>query len=160
MFTLMWPRMNRLLVDSRSIDNASARSVLNRRACCGAATVELVLVAPFILMIVFGTFELARMMMVKQALTNAAREGCRHATLATVKDHLSAERVVRDLVRSAIAKESEVVSVVFSPEFNQSPESGTKIRTVVEVRCADISCLPETFFGGAKVRGIAHMNRE
>ena len=132
------------------------------RSRLAAATIELALVAPFILFIIFGSVEFARMMMVKQSLTNAAREGCRNATLATIQDHESSEEVVRDLLTGTIAgnMDSDIVRVTISPEFHTSPESGTEILTVVEVDCADISWLPATLFAGAKVRGVAFMNRE
>jgi Flp pilus assembly protein TadG len=128
----------------------------------GAATVELALVAPFILFIIFGSVEFARMMMVKQALTNAAREGCRHATLATIRDHDSAEAVVRDLLAGTVGdgQNTSIVRITITPEFHNSPTSGTEILTCVEVDCADISWLPATLFAGAKVRGVASMNRE
>lgn len=128
----------------------------------GAATIEVAMVAPFILFLVFGSVEFGRMMMVKQSLTNAAREGCRHASLATVLNHDSAESVVRDLLDGVIvgSQDPSVVSVTITPEFHGSPSSGTEIVTLVEVDCADISWLPETLFVGAKVRGYAFMNRE
>ena len=127
----------------------------------GAATVELALVVPFILFIIFGSVEFARMMMVKQALTNAAREGCRHATLETIRDHDDAEDVVRDLLAGSIGNDQETcVQVTITPAFHRSPASGTEIVTLVEVACADISWLPASLFAGAKVRGVASMNRE
>ena len=128
----------------------------------GAATIELALVAPFIFFIIFGCVEFGRMMMVKQTLTNAAREGCRHATLATIRDHDSAEAVVRDLLKGTIGgnQDESIARVTITPEFHNSPESGTEIVTLVEVDCADISWLPATLFAGAKVRGVASMNRE
>ena len=134
----------------------------SRRGRLGAATVELALVAPFVFFIIFGSVEFGRMMMVKQALTNAAREGCRHASLATVRDHESSETLVRDLLKSSISSGADegVVQVTFTPAFHSSPEQGTEILVCVEVNCADISWIPETLFAGAKVRGVACMNRE
>jgi len=131
----------------------------SRRA---AATIELALVAPFIFFIIFGSVEFARLMMVKQSLTNAAREGCRHASLATSQDHKSSEEVVRGLLHGMIAgyEDSEIVRIMITPEFHTSPASGTEILTVIEVDCEDISWLPATMFAGAKVRGVALLNRE
>ena len=47
----------------------------------GAAAVELALVAPLLLTMVFGIIEFGWTMMIRQSLINAAREGCRTATL-------------------------------------------------------------------------------
>ena len=61
--------------------NSTVRSFTRRsfRNCRGAAAVEFAFVAPFILFLVFGSIEFARMVMIKQVLTSAARDGCRHA---------------------------------------------------------------------------------
>jgi Flp pilus assembly protein TadG len=47
----------------------------------GAAAVELAVVAPVLLTLVFGIIEFGWTMMVRQTMINAAREGCRAATL-------------------------------------------------------------------------------
>ena len=47
----------------------------------GAAAVELALVAPVLLTMVFGIIKFGWTMMIRQSLINAAREGCRTATL-------------------------------------------------------------------------------
>ncbi len=56
---------------------SSNRSSAPRR--CGAVTVELALVLPIFLMLVFGIIEFGRGFMVGQLVTNAAREGARRA---------------------------------------------------------------------------------
>lgn len=145
----------------RSYKTRRSGTKLHRKRL-GAATVEFAMVAPFIFFIIFGSVEFARMMMVKQALTNAAREGCRHATLATVLDFESAEDVVRNLLTGTIvgSLDPAVVQVSISPESGGGLTSGTELLTLVEVNCADISWIPSTIFAGAKIRGVAFMNRE
>ncbi len=55
-----------------------AEPILNRRSARrGVAAVELALVAPFLCALVMGMFEMGRLVMVKEILTNAARKGCR-----------------------------------------------------------------------------------
>src|SRR5437879_4087676 len=44
---------------------------------CGASAVEFAFVAPVFFLMVLGMIELARGIMVRHALTNAARQGCR-----------------------------------------------------------------------------------
>ncbi len=151
-----------LSVDKHVRSNYRHPATKRAHSRLGAATVELALVAPFILFIIFGSVEFARMMMVKQTLTNAAREGCRHATLATSRDHESAETVVRALLKGTVAdgQDPGMVRVTITPSFQSSPVSGTEIQALVEVDCADVSWLPATLFAGAKVRGVACMNRE
>lgn len=46
----------------------------------GSATVELAVVAPFIMVLLVGTLQVGRMVQVSQILSNAAREGARKAS--------------------------------------------------------------------------------
>ncbi|MGI9518588.1 MAG: TadE/TadG family type IV pilus assembly protein [Pirellulaceae bacterium] len=133
-----------------------------RRPRRGAAVVELAFVAPFILFLVFGAFEFFRMMMVKQALTNAAREGCRTAVLVTTESHQQAEAVTRSYLRGVMADFEDVskLRISISPAFESVPNGGSEISTSVEVDCADVSWLPPMFLAGAKIRGAATMQRE
>jgi len=128
----------------------------------GAAVVELALVSPFILFLIFGAFEFFRMMMVKQALTNAAREGCRTAVLVTTESHSKAESVARSYLRGVVTDFEDVntLRISVTPDFSASPVDGTEISTSVEVDCADVSWLPPMFLAGAKIRGTATMQRE
>jgi len=128
----------------------------------GTATVEMAIVSPFIFLIVFGSIEFARMMMVRQALTNAAREGCRHACLVTTQQSTYAAPVVRERLRGVIANSSETdaLRIAVEPSFTTSPAAGTRITASVEIDCSDVSWLPPFFTGQAKIRGTSSMNRE
>ena len=123
---------------------------------------EMALVVPFVLFLIFMCIEFSRMMMIKQSLTNAAREGCRHCTLATMQDPTDADDLVRYRLRGVVAnyEDENVVRVTVSPTFTGSPESGTEIVTTVEVDCADVSWFPTAMFAGAKIRAVSAMKRE
>ncbi len=54
---------------------------LCRRNRQGAAAVEFAIVAPVFFLMVFGMIEFGRAIMVKQVMTNAARDGARLAIL-------------------------------------------------------------------------------
>ncbi|HKD35984.1 MAG TPA: TadE/TadG family type IV pilus assembly protein, partial [Pirellulales bacterium] len=56
---------------------ASGRAASKRSRRRGIAAVEFAVLAPFMTIVVLGTFELARGIMVKQVLNDAARRGCR-----------------------------------------------------------------------------------
>jgi len=134
----------------------------NRFLRCGAATVEMAFVAPFVFLLIFSSIEFARMMMVRQAVTNAAREGCRHAALITTQNQTDADAVIRDMLRGVIQNvdDSDKLRVQITPEFTASPASGTRITASVDVDCADVSWLPPLFYAGARIGGTASMNRE
>lgn len=102
------------------------------------------------------------MMMIRQALTNAAREGCRQACLVSTQEDAKADEIIRQKLQGVIANVSDeqIVRVTIEPGFSTSPPSGTNITTVVEVDCEDVSWLPPFFFAGAKIRGTSSMDRE
>jgi hypothetical protein len=128
----------------------------------GVAAIEFALVAPFILFIIFGAVEFARMMMVKQALTSAAREGCRHATLATTLASEDSDTLVRQILKPTVSNshDSGIVKINIAPSFSAKPDSGSVIVMAIEVDCSDITWLPEMFLCGGKIRGSASMSRE
>jgi Flp pilus assembly protein TadG len=57
-----------------------------RRRFRAAAVVEFAVVTPLLLTILFGIIEYGYIFMVRQTLTNAAREGCRTAILQTTEE--------------------------------------------------------------------------
>jgi Flp pilus assembly protein TadG len=52
-------------------------AIARRRPRRGIAATEVAVLAPFLCALVMGMFELGRLVMVKETLTNAARKGCR-----------------------------------------------------------------------------------
>jgi hypothetical protein len=61
--------------------SAKARGSQPRRNDCGSAAVELALVLPLMLLVVFGVIDFGRMLNTQITLTEAAREGARAAAL-------------------------------------------------------------------------------
>lgn len=57
------------------------RWILRRHRCRAAAVVEMAIVSPLLLTMLFGIIEFGWVFSIKQSLTNAAREGCRVATM-------------------------------------------------------------------------------
>jgi len=128
----------------------------------GTATVEMAFVAPVIFLLVFGSIEFARMMMVRQALTNAARDGCRTACLATTQSDALAKTKIRESLRGVIedAASTEALRITIDPPFTDSPASGTSLTALVEIDCEDVSWLPPFLTKGARIRCSSKMNRE
>ncbi len=128
----------------------------------GTATVEMAFVAPVILLLVFGSIEFARMMMVRQALTNASREGCRKACLASTESDEQPIKTLRESLRGVIddATTTEDLRITIVPSTTTAMASGTKITTVVEIDCENVSWLPPFLTKGAKIRCTSSMNRE
>src|SRR5438874_377208 len=72
-----------------------SRASRQRRA---SVTVEFALVAPFLTFLLLGTFELARGIMVKQMLNDAARKACREGVLPG-KGNTDITNQVNDILR-------------------------------------------------------------
>jgi Flp pilus assembly protein TadG len=128
----------------------------------GATTVEMAIVTPFFFFLVFGLVEFARMVMVQQVLTNAAREGTRVATLATTTNQQDVDTAVRNFLSSSIsnATSSSIMTVTTNPSSFGSLTSGTPITTTVSVNFSDVSWMPASFLGSAVLKGQATMIRE
>ena len=110
----------------------------------GVAALEFGLVAPVFFLIIFGLFEFGRMMMVQQSLTNAAREGCRTAVLATTINSSDVNAAVRNYLQQIM----DVNDVrITSPSGIANAASGTDLVVAVEVTYGDISWLPWGILG-------------
>lgn len=110
---------------------------------------ELAVVAPILFLVIFGMFELGRLVMVRQALTNAAREGCRTAALATTSSSEDAEAAVRSYLQSVIPDAANVskVAVTVDPSGLTGISPGTPVTVNVEVNSSVVSWLPGNFLG-------------
>lgn len=138
-------------------------SIVNFRLSRKAVTcVEMAVVAPFVLAIGFGSIEFSRVVMVKQALTNASREGCRLATVATTLSSEDVDAAVRDSLRQSIreADDPETVVVTITPPDLSTAQSGDAINVLINVQFADVSWFQSRWSGDANLTGNATMIRE
>lgn len=108
----------------------------------GAAAVEFALVAPLLFMLTLGMMEVSRMVMVKQLLTNASREGAR---LAVLPGTTSAE--VLELVSNELTAYSvNGVRVQVQPASLASAVAGTPVTVSLDVEAASVSWIPTPLF--------------
>ncbi len=160
----IWITMSRISTELSQRCRCTRRAVMSKRRR-GAATVELAVVAPVLFLLVFTLFEFGRMVMVQQALTNAAREGCRVATLATTTSSLDAETAVRHYLQSVIpnAGNASTVAVNVNPSGLTGITPGTQITIDTSVSLADVSWLPNNFLNLDRsliLRGRSTQRRE
>jgi len=114
----------------------------------GATAVEFAFVAPVFFLLVFGLIEMGRMVMVQQSLTNAAREGCRKAVLATTIDSNDVENAVRDYLQSVMSNANDTGEVrVTVPGGLAGIPSGSELSVGVEVDYSDVSWVPIGYLG-------------
>ena len=130
-----------------------------RRPRAGAAMVEMALVLPLFILIVVGIIEFGRAFMVQQMVTNASREGARHASLpnttenevgALVRDYLATGRIHRD-----------VVTITVTPTNLQDATTGTQVSVRVDVPYSGVAWLPTPWFlGQTTLNSVTVMRHE
>ena len=118
------------------------RCASNRR---GIATVEFAIIAPLFFLLVLGSIELGRALMVQQILTNSSRVGARNAvTLSGTAE--SAITAAEDFAAGASVAD---VNVTVSPNPQTAP-AGQMITVTVSVPYANVSWVPAPWFMGDK----------
>jgi Flp pilus assembly protein TadG len=120
------------------------------------AAVEFAFIAPVVVLLVLGMIEFSRLMMVEEILSNAAREGCRQATLtgATTSDVTST--VDTYLQGSGITGYTTTVS----PDPSTA-QAGTAITVQITVPYSSVSWLPTpVFLGNTTLSATVIMRKE
>lgn len=109
---------------------------------CGACVVEFAFVAPIMILLTMGMMEMGRVVMVKQLMVNASREGARLAVLPVVTA-AEVEAVVQDeLTRSNVLG----ATITIIPENFEAAAAGTSITVQIEIDAADVSWVPNPLF--------------
>lgn len=140
----------------------SKRRLLCSNSRRGTALVEMAVVFPLFILLVFGLVEFVRMGMVKQALSDAARAGCRRAALTSTLTHEDAEATIRAFLQSAMSNSQDVAKcrITITPENLTGMTSGVEITARVEVNYSDVSWLVPGVLQNTILQGQAVMKRE
>ena len=127
-----------------------------RRFCRGAAAVEFAIVAPVFFMLVMGSIELGRALMVQQVITNASRVGVREA----IALNTSESDVINIATNYAAGGAVPGVLVNVSPS-PAAAAAGDEITVNVSIPYADVSWIPSPWFlGGATLQASSVMRKE
>jgi hypothetical protein len=115
----------------------------------GVAAVEFAIVAPLFFLLTLGLVEAGRMVMLQHALTNAAREGCRVAGLASSVDTAAVDSHVRAYLYSVVGRTAlDATKVrINAPDTLRDVPSGTDMVVSVELGYADATWLPLQLLG-------------
>ncbi len=125
------------------------------RRARAAAIVEFAIVTPLLLTIVFGIIEYGYVFMVRQTLTNAAREGCRVAILQTTDVPYTE---VTDRVAQVMAPTGQST---YSVAMTHASAGDAREIVTVTIPFADVSLLGN-FFGArtGNLEGTCTMRKE
>jgi len=120
----------------------------------GAALVEFALVLPVFLLLIFGGLEMGRAVMVKHVLEEAARAGCRVASMqgATTND-------VTSVVDQALEKAGLAgYQIAVSPSPPRSAEHLDPVSVTITVPHSEVAWLPSPrFMGNKSLAGVCIM---
>lgn len=130
----------------------------NREAQSGAAVVEFACVIPIFLLLVVGTIEIGRALMVQELITNASREGARIAGYDTTTDTSTVTSAVSSYLSNAgISGPSTVVN----PDPPSNAADGQAVTVTVSIPYAKVSWVPSPFFlGGTTLSAVSVMRRQ
>ena len=123
------------------------------RLARAAAVVELAVVLPLVLTLLFGIIEFGWVFMVSQTLTTAAREACRVAILEGSTDQEITTKIDQYMTHTGV--DGYIVNI-----SHATPGDPTEVITLI-VPYADISLLGGYFnLGDFNLRGYAAMRKE
>jgi Flp pilus assembly protein TadG len=117
------------------------------------AVVEFAVIAPILVFLVLGMIELARGMMVKEILTDAARRGCRTAILPSGTTSGVTTDVTTVLSNNSISTANLTTTLLVNgaaTDISKSP-SGAKISLKVSVPVSDVAWITPLFMPGKNV---------
>lgn len=112
----------------------------------GAAVVEFALVSPLLIMLTMGLMEIGRVVMVKQLLINASREGARLAILPGSSTADAKAEVTSALLPSITGATPKVTNHLGAEIEVSSAPSGTPITVSVSIPAASVSWIPHPLF--------------
>jgi Flp pilus assembly protein TadG len=95
----------------------------NKRIRRGASTVELALVLPICFVFIFGLFDFCRVLMMRQVVDNAAREGARFATVSL---YTVTTAQVQTMVQNFLAGQAPTATISV---YLANPTTGANIGT-------------------------------
>ena len=136
-----------------------SRRRARRRKYCekGAAVVEFALVAPLLMLLTMGMMEVGRLVMVKQLLVNASREGARLAVLPGSSAAEVCSQVESELAASSV--HGVIVSV--APATLGTAPAGTPVTVTVDVEASKVSWIPNPAFSiQSTLTGSTTMRKE
>lgn len=108
----------------------------------GAAVVEFAVVAPLMILLTTGMMEMGRVVMVKQLLVNASREGARLAVLPEATTIEVQNAVEQELQASSI----HGATITLTPTVIESAPPGSPVTIAISIPAADVSWIPKPMF--------------
>ena len=126
----------------------------------GAAAVEMAVISPFLVLILFGIIELGRGFMVVHLLNNAAESGCRAGIIEGQTTANIQTVTVNAATSNGVAGDTVTVLVNDGSLDASTAVAGDEITVKVTVPISSISWLPSPRFLSGTLQGQFTMRRE
>lgn len=113
----------------------------------GALTVEMALITPVLLILIFGIMQVGYAFMVQHALQDVARQGCRAASLRTRSQSAVTSAIQTQLQAEGITP-SKTTSTIFVNDLSQdlaSASAGDEVTVRIAMSLADVALFPGFF---------------
>ena len=133
------------------------RRLGRRRA---ATAVEFAIVAPIFFVFLFGFVELARGFMIQHLMTNAARQGCRVATIEGKTSTDVNNAVFAVLSGEGISGDTVTVEVKDVAANASTAQAGDEITVLVSIPASKVSWVPGAQYLFGTIQGQYTMRRE
>ena len=117
------------------------------------AAVEFAVVAPFLVLLATGTFEVARGIIVRQVLTDAARKACRTGALPGKASAAVTADVNDILTDNSIATSAATITILVNGQTADAStaQQGDQVSVKVSVPFNKVNWTPLFFFTNASV---------
>jgi len=137
--------------------NPTRMSRVRSRNRQGSAVVEFAITAPVLFIILFGMIEMGRALMIKQLLSNAARDGARSAIL----EGSSAEDVEQTVLSYLGGSKIGGAKVSVTPSPLTLAQGGDPVTVSISVPFNEVSWLPTPkYLSGVTLEETVIMRRE
>lgn len=115
--------------------------------CRGALTVEMALITPVLLVLIFGIMQVGYAFMVQHALQDVARQGCRLASLRTRSETAVTTALQSQLQAVGIspAKTTRTILVNNAPQDLATANAGDEVCVRVAMNLSDVVLFPGFF---------------
>ena len=135
----------------------------------GAAVVEMALILPVFIMLVFGVIEFGRAMMISQLVTNSARDGARLAILDGSTNQTVSTAVTDFLNQSVGLNPADVTVTITVTAGPGNPDPGNDVSAAqagdictvnVSVPFDKVTLTKADYLSGKNLTGFCSMRRE
>lgn len=124
------------------LDGKGRKNRRTKQRSRGAAVVEFAVVGPLMVMLTMGMIEVGRVVMVKQLMVNASREGARLAILPTTNAQSVLDKVQLELTNASI----NGAAVSLNPPSLATAAAGTAVTVSISVPASQVSWIPNPAF--------------